>query len=112
MAKVTSPLFSFDARGQIGHAIVYSIWKGINYVRQYCVPQNPNTVNQQTIRSYFATSVPAYQALDAEHKGLWETYAEGLSSPQSGFNAFVGKYIKYLIDNAGVEPTAPFHPPA
>ncbi|MCX7919490.1 MAG: DUF6266 family protein [bacterium] len=112
MAKVTSPLFSFDARGQIGKALVYAVWKGINYVRRYVVPQNPNTVDQQTIRSYFTTAVNAYQAENATTKSAWETYAGNLSRPQSGFNAYVGKYILYMIDHAGVEPTSPFMPPA
>ena len=113
MAKVTSPLFSFDARGKLGDAIVYIYWKGVNYVRQYVEhPHNPNTANQQTIRGYFSNAVTAYQAENSATKTAWNTYANGLSEPQSGFNAYVGLYVKYLIDNSGVEPTAPFTPPA
>jgi|WetSurMetagenome_2_1015567.scaffolds.fasta_scaffold1306768_1 hypothetical protein len=112
MAKVVSPLFSFEARGQIGKALVYSVWKGISYVRKYVVPQNPNTVNQQTIRSYFTNAVNAYQAENATTKTAWDTYAAELSDPQSGFNAYVGKYVHYLIDHSGIEPTSPFTPPA
>lgn len=112
MAKVTSPLFSFDARGQLGKALVYSVWKGIKYVRQYVIPSNPDTANQQTIRGYFTTAVDAYQAENANTKSAWETYAESLANPQSGFNAYVGKYILYLIDHSGVAPSSPFTPPA
>jgi hypothetical protein len=112
MAKVTSPLFSFDARGKLGDAIVYSIWKGINYVRQYVEHNSSDTANQQTIRSYFSNAVTAYQAEQAGNKTAWDQYAAGLAHPQSGFNAYVGKYVLYLIDHTGVKPTAPFAPPA
>ena len=43
MAKVNGPLFSLDARGQLGKALVYAIWKGLNYARKYVIPFNPKT---------------------------------------------------------------------
>lgn len=46
MAKVTGPLFSIGARGKLGKAIVYSAWKGINVVREYLIPSNPQSTNQ------------------------------------------------------------------
>ena len=46
MAKLYGPLFSLDARGKLGKALVYSIWKGLNYVRKYVIPANPNTAAQ------------------------------------------------------------------
>jgi len=46
MAKVTGPLMSIDARGKIGDAIVFSVWKGTNYVRQWLKPANPQSVAQ------------------------------------------------------------------
>ena len=46
MAKTSGPLFSLDARGKFGGAAVYSVWKGISYVRQLVTPANPMTTNQ------------------------------------------------------------------
>jgi len=46
MAKVTGPLMSMDASGKLGDAIVFSKWKGINYVRQYVIPANPEDPDQ------------------------------------------------------------------
>lgn len=48
MAKVTAPLMSMDASGQIGKALVFQ--KG-GQVRQYVVPANPKTVAQMTVRN-------------------------------------------------------------
>jgi hypothetical protein len=46
MAKVTGPLQSFSASGQIAKSIVFGAWKGINYVRQYVIPANPQSESQ------------------------------------------------------------------
>lgn len=52
MAKVTGPLFSLDARNAIGKAIVYSYWKGVNYVRSRVIPKNPKKDDQAEVRTY------------------------------------------------------------
>ncbi len=46
MAKVTGPLMSMSASGQVGKGIVFSIWKGNAYVRRYLKPMNPQTAGQ------------------------------------------------------------------
>ena len=51
MAKVSGPLMSMDASGKFGGAIVFSIWKGRNVVRQLVVPANPNSAGQELARN-------------------------------------------------------------
>lgn len=46
MAKVTGPLMSMSASGKIADAIVFGAWKGVNYVRQYVIPANPQSTGQ------------------------------------------------------------------
>lgn len=53
MAKLTGPLLSFGASGQIGKTLVTADWKGIKYARQYTIPANPNTSEQQLTRNTF-----------------------------------------------------------
>jgi len=50
MAKVDGPLFSLEAKGKIGDAIVFFPWKGRHAVRRWLVPTNPRDVDQQIIR--------------------------------------------------------------
>src|SRR5665648_108836 len=50
MAKVTGPLHSDGASGQLGKAIVFAAWKGIAYVRKYVVPANPMSAGQGDFR--------------------------------------------------------------
>jgi len=46
MAKVTGPLMSMSASGKLADSIVFSIWKGVAYVRQYVTPANPQSSDQ------------------------------------------------------------------
>jgi hypothetical protein len=111
MAKVTSPLFSFSASGQVGKAIVYSSWKGINYVRRYVIPANPDTAAQQVIRGYFTDAVSAWHAETSTVRTAWTDYAKTHGLQESGFNLYVGVYIKFLVDHSGTPPTVTNTPP-
>ncbi len=107
MALVFAPLCSFDARGQIARAIVFSIWKGKNYARRYIIPQNPQTVAQTYVRWIFAAAVNGWHyLLDAAGQGLWDDSAS-LPSGMSGFNWYVGSYCNAM--HAGTTP--PTTPP-
>lgn len=53
MAKLTGPLLSFGAKGQIGKTLVTADWKGIKYARQYTIPANPQTSEQTVTRDTF-----------------------------------------------------------
>lgn len=112
MAVVRSPLFSLDARGQIGKALVYMVWKGLQTVRKYAIPANPRTASQLVIRGYFTDAVDAYQSESDATKLAWDNYAKILGRPMSGFNAYISKFIKYCLENAGTPPELPFLPPS
>jgi len=46
MAKVNSPLNSFNASGKIADSLVFFSWKGINVVRRWLKPSNPKSTAQ------------------------------------------------------------------
>ena len=46
MAKTTGPLFSVSASGKIADSLVYFAWKGVNVVRQWVIPSNPQSATQ------------------------------------------------------------------
>lgn len=50
MAKLTGPLFSLDARGKLGSALVFIGWKGIKTARQWLKPANPQSADQGDVR--------------------------------------------------------------
>jgi len=50
MAKLIGPLFSLDARGKLGSALVFIGWKGLKTVRQWLKPANPQSADQGDVR--------------------------------------------------------------
>ena len=99
MAKVNAPLLSFEARGQIAKAVVYFPWKGINCVRQYVVPANPQTDDQTTQRAKMTAAVAEWHgaAYTANDVTAWNKYAGILAKIMSGFNAMCKKHIEESI---------------
>jgi len=99
MAKVSGPLFSLDARGSVGKAITFSFWKGINYVRNRVVPNNPQSALQTAIRDLISDATIAWKtgatvggiAIDAAYKLAYDTAAAGQA--YSGFNLFIKQTV-------------------
>jgi len=56
-AKLKGPLFSLGATQQLGKALVYFGWKGLDVVREYVIPANPKTALQVTQRGYLTQAV-------------------------------------------------------
>lgn len=46
MCKVTGPMHSDGASGQFAKAMVFAGWKGVQYVRKYVIPANPQSEGQ------------------------------------------------------------------
>lgn len=99
MAKLTAPLFSFGARGKLADALVFFPWKGVNAVRSYVIPANPQTAAQVTQRGHMTAGVlewhgADYTALDVTAFNRW---ASTLAKIMSGFNAMVKEFIEEKI---------------
>lgn len=94
MAKLTGPLLSMNARGQIGKTLVAAKWKGIPYMRQYVVPANPRTTAQQAVRGMFALLREMYKLAPAVLRAPWDAFATG--RPFTGMNKFVGENVRLL----------------
>jgi hypothetical protein len=115
MSKITAPLLSFEAAGQIAKTQVYSRWRGISYVRRYVIPANPDTAEQQKTRSAFAWLQNVWRYAPAVFQEAWTTYSQG--QPLTNRNAF-GKFnISPLRDAADLSafvmsPGAKSGPPA
>ena len=99
MAKPKAPLFSFGARGQLGKAIVYFPWKGVECAREYVIPTNPRTTAQTTQRNRLTAAVLEFHgaAYSADDVGAWTRYASVLEKVMTGFNAMCREFIKEAI---------------
>lgn len=96
MPVVKGGLFSLVASGSLAKLLVYSVWKGIYYVRTYVVPANPKSTLQQAQRAYFKDGVERGHlfytiALD---KAAWGRWARVLPTSMSGWNKVISEVIK------------------
>jgi hypothetical protein len=109
MAKVKGPLFSIDARGKIADAMVFGGWKGIPWVREYFIPQNPQSDLQVALRTIFTQGVTRWQTLSAPTKADWETAVGNKGVTMSGFNFFMSEYIQSMRAGETPSDTPPAH---
>jgi hypothetical protein len=99
MARTVAPLFGFEARGQLGKALVYSSWRGVSYSRRMVIPANPNTIPQQDTRNIFRTANQFWLLSPAIMRAPWSAYASG--KPFTNRNAFISKFVKAFRDPSG-----------
>lgn len=77
MAKLTGPLLSIGARGQVGRTLVAAEWKGQKYMRQYVIPANPRTTEQTVTRDTFRTLNSFWLVAPALARAPWTQNAVG-----------------------------------
>lgn len=94
MAKLTGPLLSMGARGQVGKTLVVGNWRGIDYARQYVIPNNPRTSAQQANRIRFALLREMYKLAPGVVRAPWDAFSSG--RPFLGSNKFVGENNRLL----------------
>jgi len=98
MAKVTAPILSMQARGQIGKSQVYASWRGVPYARQLVVPTNPNSAEQQLTRGVFSSMQDLWKRMGSISQAPWVTYATGKAFTDR--NALTSKNVKSMRGEA------------
>lgn len=88
MVKVNGPMMSMDASGKLADTIVFSKWKGRNYVRNRVIPANPKSGSQVGVRSMFAWLSKYWTLMSAENAATWDDLAA--AAVISPFNSFMG----------------------
>lgn len=86
MAIVNGPLFSLDASGAVGKALVFTKWKGRNVVREYVTPANPRSIAQRGRRTMMAILNAIWQTMDTTDRTSWADLAA--AGNYSNFNGF------------------------
>lgn len=76
MALTKAPLFSLDAGGALAGAVVFSKWKGRQYVRRLAIPHNPKSGLQVGMRASLRFTTQAYATLSAGAKANWKIVAD------------------------------------
>ncbi len=99
--KVTYAPIVSSASGRFGGTVA-TTWKGIGLFRRFAKPSNPNTADQQEVRTIFKTLTKAYITQTTELRAAWETYAAGKAF--IGRNRWIGLNVPLLKgDVAGTD---------
>lgn len=94
MSRLTGPLLSFGARGQIAKTQVYSSWKGIQYARRYVIPAQPPSSDRDKTQNAFRWLQGVYQVSPQAFRAPWETAASG--RPLTGRNLWTKRNLPLL----------------
>jgi len=105
LAKLKGPLFSLGASQQLGKALVYFNWKGLNVVREFVIPANPKTTGQTTQRGYMTAAVAGIHAgqaeavnpLDADDVIAYALWASVVQSATTWFNQATRNWVDQLV---------------
>jgi hypothetical protein len=90
MAKVQYGPIVTSASGKVA-GIVFSIWKGISYIKRWVKPTYTDTPAQQAIRTAFATLVQQWKYLTARIVAAWDAYVA--DKAYTNRNAFLGANV-------------------
>lgn len=109
MAKLKGPLMSLGATQKLGDTLVFFPWKGLNVVRTWVKPSNPQTTAQNTQRGYMADAVAAIHAQMADgtnplveaDKNAYQLAANQEAQPRTWFNQAAKIYVDLKVAGIG-----------
>lgn len=106
MARITLAPIVSDAAGKVA-GLVFSRWKGRNYIRKLVTPANPQSAAQTEQRDAMARCVELWRSLRQVVKDQLDQFATGIR--MSGYNWFVGqnRVPEVLYDSAKLTPHNP-----
>lgn len=94
MAKIPAGILGAIS-GKVGN-VVGASWKGINYIREYVIPANPNTDAQKAERDLFRDIVSMASAALGP---VLQVFVDPFLRAQSAWAYFIGKARKtYLVE--------------
>lgn len=95
--KVTYGAIVQRASGRFG-GTVHSNWKGVDVVRRFAKPSDPNSSAQQIVRTLFRNLTRMYATMPARTKAAWTTWATG--KPLIARNKLIGLNVPALSPNS------------
>lgn len=104
VAKLKAPLMSLGATQQLGKTLVFFGWKGLDVVREYVIPTNPQSPAQVIQRGYLKLAVAGIHAAEIDPGKPFVTYdatayallASLQPTPSTWFNEICRQWLKQL----------------
>lgn len=101
MAKVSGPLMSMSASGKLADSIVFFGWKGVNVVRQWLKPANPQSSGQGDQRIMVGGTGRSVGKVQVASTIATKLEALGVMPSGQTKQSYLVKYIlDHYLDNA------------
>lgn len=101
MSRVTAPLLSFGASGQIAKTQVYSSWKGLPYARRYVIPAQPPSADRDKTQNTFKWLQGVFQVSPQEFRAPWEAATSG--RPLTSRNLWTKRNLALLREEVDID---------
>jgi hypothetical protein len=102
MAKITGPLMSISATGKLANSLIFSGWKGLNVVRQWLAPANPQTTRQAWFRTMLAGTGKAVGKIETDGEIAAQLISQNLIPAGQTKQSYL---VKYILTNYLTNPT-------
>lgn len=91
MAKIRAGILS-KVSGKVA-GVVGGTWKNVNYLREFVIPANPNTADQQVQRALFSGAVAFAKLVLGQ---ILNVFVDPFQKSMSGFNYFIKQNIDFF----------------
>ncbi len=100
--KIKGPLLSLEAHGKFAQSIIYSKKKTGQIGRKYHYPKTEPSQKQLTQRTIIGLLTAHWQVMSAGDKASWNTLANAMRPPITGFNLWIKKSQTDLLTYHGL----------
>jgi hypothetical protein len=106
MAKAElSPMFT-SITGRVGNIVFYK-HRGIQCLRRYVIPRNPDTEAQRVNRYTFRDAVSSWKKLSVHEKDIYNKKVLKIKTTMSGYNLYISEYMKRNAVNETLSESVP-----
>jgi hypothetical protein len=106
MAKVSSPLLSQKASGRLGDTLVFSSWRGISYVKEYCKPKVRKSLRMQRVTGLYGQQTKRWEKLPEKCRLAWQAFCV-LKEYKGPAHVIFAHYSALALDVGFPEPVFP-----
>ncbi len=106
MTKLSDPLHSGKASGRLGDSLVFSSWKGISYVKEYCRPKVKKSLRMQRVTGLYGQQTRRWEKLPEKCRLAWQAFSV-LKEYKGPAHVIFAHYSALALDVGFPEPVFP-----
>jgi hypothetical protein len=106
MPKLSHPFNADKASGRFGDMLVFGSWKGISYVRMFCMPKVKSSARLRKVNELWSQQTRRWAQLPEKARLAWSAFTALLGVKGTPLSIFT-KYSTLALDAGFPEPVFP-----